>query len=84
MKEFQRRNKMSMQLLLQDKEKNFLRELKRAKLSEEQQAAKRLTGETPPAMDISENFEEEEDDNYVDEEVEQLADLNESSANLLP
>lgn len=36
MKEFQRRNKLSMQLLLQDKEKNFLKELKRAKLSEEQ------------------------------------------------
>ena len=82
MKEFQRRNKLSMQLLLQDKEKNVLRELKRAKLSEEQQAAKRLTGETPPAMDISENYGEEED-NYEDDEVEQLdGDMYDSNANL--
>lgn len=62
MKEFQRRNKISMQLLLQDKEKNFLRELKRAKMAEEQMASKKLMGETPPPLDISEDLNDAEDE----------------------
>ena len=55
-----------MQLLLQDKEKNFLRELKRAKRAEEKEALKRNSGETPPDVDSS------EDDDQIMEEDEMM------------